>query len=324
MNLFQRSDATFRATSCVKMGCLICLAFVLTACSDRDTESSEGNANNSGSQGSQNDPTATPILLDSNYSSVVGHALSYFANEQFPGPALNRLGPPAFTEPQNTISDPITGVETDLFTCLNGGEASRINYLTDPAVFQFTNCQYEDTLFNGHYGLTFGKYNAVREYDNFSADINGGVALHEVTGSIVFKSGSPPCGILLRTRSVEQYKVTLADRTFEIKDWNTSFEQATPVANFCDADTLDIAGQFLLRSDVTNDSWLEVAATEAITGTSDTPTAGVITITADDASTIVLDFANGDSTSVNVTITNNTGQSIFDEPLTTWINSLLP
>ena len=319
MNLFQQSCKPF----CAKVSCLVILTFVLTACSSRDTDSEE-NANNSGPLGSQNDPSATPILIDSNYSSVIGHALSYFTNEQFPGPALNRLGPPAFTDPQSTTSDPQTDVETDFFTCDNGGTATRINNLTGPAVFQLTNCQYEDTLFNGQYGLSFGKYNAVRDYNNFSADINGGIAVHEVTGSFVSISGPPPCGILQRTRSVEQYTVTLADRTFEIKDWNTSFEQATPVANFCDTDTLEITGQFMLRSDVTNNNWLEVVATETITGTSGSPTAGVITITADDASTIVLDFANGDNASVNVVITNNTGQSVFDEPLTTWINSLLP
>ncbi|MEE9335268.1 MAG: hypothetical protein V3U65_14360 [Granulosicoccaceae bacterium] len=310
--------------SCLKTGCLIGLTLALSACSARKSDPPVDDTDNSGSLGSSNDPTATPVLLDNNYSSVVGHVLSFFANEQFPGPALNRLGPPAFTQPQSTTSDAMTGVETAIFTCSNGGEATRVDNIRDPAVFQFTNCQYEDTLLNGQYGLAVGKYTSVREFDNFSADINGGIAIHEVTGAIVFKTGSPPCSTIVRTRSVEQYKITLADRTFELKDWNTTFEKATPTPNFCDADTLEISGQFSLRSDVTSNDWLEVAATETITGTSDNPTAGEITIRASDASKITLGFANGDNTTVSVTIRNSNGESTFDEPLTTWINSLLP
>ncbi len=311
---------------CLRTGCLISLALVLTACSARKTDTTDEEAptgENSGPFGSD-DPNATSVLLASNYSTVVGHALSFFANERFPGPTLIRIGPPAFTEPQSTTVDPTTGVETGFFTCINGGEASRVDNGRDPTVYQFTNCQYEDTILDGQYGLIFGKYNLTQEFNNFVADINGGTAIHEVTGAMVFKTSSPPCSSFVRTRSVEQYKITLADRTFEIKDWDTSYEKASPVADFCDEDTLEIAGRFSLRSDITKNNWLVITATETITGTSDNPTDGVITINAADRSKITLDFANGDDTSVSVTIENRDGESTFDEPLSSWINSLLP
>ena len=317
----------FSQRSCLKTGCLISLALILTACSARNSDSSNNDADNTDNLdpfGSQNDPNASPFLANANYSSVVGHALSFFANERFPGPALARIGPPEFTQPQSTTFDPETGIETGLFTCSNGGEATRVDNGMDPTVFQFTNCQFEDTLLDGQYGLILSKYNLIQEFDNFVADINGGIAIHEVTGAIVFKTGSPPCSTFVRTRSVEQYKITLADRTFEIKDWNTRYEQATPADTLCEADTLEIAGQFSLRSDVTKNNWLVVTATETITGTANNPTAGVITINAADASKITLDFANGDDTSVSVTIANRVGENTFDEPLSTWINSLLP
>jgi len=312
---------------CLKASCLIGLVLMLSACSARNTDPDEnGNESPDSSApfGAQNDPNANPILLDRNYSSIVGHALSYFANEQFPGPRLPRIGPPDFTQPQSSTIDPVTGIETGLFTCSNGGEATLVVNESDPFQYEFTNCQHENALLDGRYALAFGKYNTVREFDNFVADINGGTAIHEVTGAITFQSSSPPCTRFERTRVVEQYKITLADRTFEIKDWNTTFEQALPAGDTCTADNLEITGRFSLRSAVTDNNWLVVTAAESITGTASNPTAGIVTISAADGSSITLDFANGIDDSVGVTINNSNGENKFNEPLSSWINSLLP
>ena len=231
--------------------------------------------------------------------------------------------PQDFTQLESTVTDPDTGLETASFTCTNGGTATRTDRTSAEPIFKFTNCQIDDSVLNGQLSFQGGKYTYNREFIDYSADVNGGTSVHTVTSGKINNRSGNVCGAENRDRSIEQYSITQGEQVFELKNWNTTFRQIQPAASLCDTDTLEISGQYSIRSIETDDQSLLVKVTEAVTGTALNPTAGEVAITASDASTVTINFASGDNATVKVTIANNTGENSFDEPLSNWIDSLL-
>jgi len=318
---------------------LLCLAGILQACSERDSDLLvDSNGNNAASNNSNVDSTVNPnsaeikeddstagaILSTDNYTDIVGYALTFFANEQFPEPAFRGPDPQDFSNPLSSTIDSQTGLEMTTYVCTNGGTATRTDREADIDLFEFINCQYNDSLLDGQMGYSFGKYGSTREFIGLTSE-NNGTSIHEATGYLANYLGAP-CSHDERTRAVSSYTITQGDQVFKIKDWNSEFEREKYVnVEYCgESDYVVIGGGFSIQSVDTGNNELRVDATETITGKADNPTAGVVTITATDDSSITIDFNSGDDTTVVVSISNSQGINTFVEPLASWVGQLLP
>lgn len=316
------------------IACLLGLILTVAACSSDNTAPVVGNTENSnnastenssenGSPGIQNDAGQAPILSIDNYANVAGFALNFFATQALPGPFPANPRPQDFTQPESTKTDPDTNLEIASFTCANGGTATRTDRASAEPIFNFTDCQVTDSVLNGQLSFQGGKYTYNREFIDYSANVNGGTAIHTVTSGKINNRSGNVCGILNRTRSIEQYTITQGEQVFELTDWNTAFKQIHPAPTLCDTDILEISGQYSIRSIETDNNSLLVTVTEEVTGAALNPTAGEITITASDASMVAINFTTGDDATVSITITNSSGENSFDEPLSNWIDRLL-
>ena len=149
----------------IQTASLLGLVMALSACSDSEPALSTDDTSLSGNPSEiQGDDTATPILSVDNYTAVAGYALQFYAERILPGPSFTSPAPQDFSQPQNTVTDPDTGIETDFFTCSNGGTATRTERISKSDLFQFDNCQNGDNLLNGQLGYEIGKYSYNREF----------------------------------------------------------------------------------------------------------------------------------------------------------------
>lgn len=305
--------------------CALSAVTLLSSCSSgEDTVIENASADDSSVQADGNGAATMPQLTIENYQARVSYALTFFANEQLPGPAMPVIAPVNLPSSSQTIIDTETSTTTSHRTCLNGGEVTSVQDAFSDYSYTLNNCQVDDTVINGQVSNSFSKYLRQNEYLNFVAEINGGAAIREISGTITDRTGPPPCGGRQRSRSVEYYKITQGEQIFEIKNWQTDFEQYIPFENLCVRDSLAVIGNFSVRSPETDNKWLTVTTPTRVEASDTAPLTGVISIVAEDNSSITLDANSSSDDTVVVQIVNNEGSVVFEQPISMWEPSLLP
>ena len=187
----------------------------------------------------------------------------------------------------------------------------------------FDLCDWDSELYDGtsHYTVAI-LGNEVWQHDGLILIDPDGVTT-TVTGTV--KESFSGCGYgdyqEWAAESVH-YTIAVDVTTAELSNVNTRFGYG---AN-CAQNQAVLEGSFMLRSPVTNGLLLDIDTPVAFANSDSAERlfpAGILRIRAADNSLIELNAANGDSQSVNVSITIGGATDSFSEPWSTWQDSLM-
>ena len=307
------------------------LTSVLSACgsssSDR-TPSDDGTSN------------MTAAITVDNHVESLRYLFDIFAGQEY-GPDMLSLPDypdPAYNDDTVPLPDIITPDYPDsaaeMITCINGGTATFTPFGLDRDGwnFEFDDCQYEGTLYNGNVNRELFRRGTWLDLTSTGLTIESQSTKTSFSGRVDYKPGDVS-GELNRHYIVEDVDLAKTDNTEKFELVDAVFEFGIVGNSF--VKTLE--GKYTVKSVVTGDQRLDVRVLETlrynIFGDPNVPDdlpddfayffqTGILQVIAENGDYLRLDADTGDNSTVNIEILNDGVTDNFQQPWTLWRENL--